>query len=354
MKNSFCQFLVFALLIYGSNINAQSDIDLEAIKKTVLEFPDSTEFSIAIIQDEKATYKGFRKIGDSIEAIHNEQTVFEIGSITKVFTSTLLTQMVIEDIIELDDYIDKSLGFKPKSKKTFTFQSLANHTSGLPRLPTNLNYLMNLNDPYQSYDEDTFNAYIKDEMVPLEGKEGQYQYSNLGAGLLAKLLCQIEGSNFNELLNKRIFGPLEMSRSTCLRKEVKGKLVEGRNTKGQITPYWSFNALAGAGAILSTTEDLSKFVMDQFDQNNEANLLSQTSTYNIDNHLNIGLGWHIFEKEGRQLHWHNGSTGGFSSYLIFEKEKQNAIVILANICGMHPKRGKIDQLAIELLTELNK
>ena len=112
--------------------------------------------------------------------------------------------------------------------------------------------------------------------------------------------------------------------------------------------------LAGAGAILSTVEDLSKFALAQFDKENNELILTQEPTFKVNDNMQIGLGWHILKGEtGRELIWHNGGTGGYTSSMGLDIENKNGIIILSNVSAFNEKMGNIDQLLFELIETLD-
>lgn len=100
-------------------------------------FPNKTQISIALVENGKARYYGLKRHNDSISPIHNYQNIFEIGSISKVFTSNLLARTVHTNKVNLEDPINDYLDLHFKNDIQISFQSLANHSSGLPRLPSN-------------------------------------------------------------------------------------------------------------------------------------------------------------------------------------------------------------------------
>ena len=179
-----------------------------------------------------------------------------------MFTSTLLSNFVIDQELKLDDKIQDYLDFKIKSKNGITFKELANHTSGLPRLPSNLNLLhVDQDNPYKDYDKEKLINYLTKE-VELNQEPGiKYEYSNLGAGILGFELASISKSSYESLLQEKIFTKYKMVNSTSVGENVKTKLVKGLKPNGKTTSNWDFDILAGCGAIFSTVEDLSKFAL---------------------------------------------------------------------------------------------
>ena len=324
------------------------------IAECVKSFPDNTEFSLALIENGEPVFWGLKRSGDTVIQVNNSTSIFEIGSITKVFTATLLTNFVMDEKLKLDDPLQKFFDFPIAANDTITLKQLANHTSGLPRLPTNLNLLLNPNNPYQTYDAQKLKEYLS-EQVTLAQKPGEtYDYSNLGAGLLGFILSESAGTSYEELLQTLIFKKYGMLSSTSLRSNVKQRLVKGLSATGSETPNWDFDALAGGGAILSSVEDLAKFAAAQFDAANKELLLTQDATFTVNDNMKIGLGWHILRLgANRSAIWHNGGTGGYSSSMALDTTNKCGVVILSNVSAFNPAKEKVDRLCFDLLGTLN-
>lgn len=334
----------------GLLTKAQSEIIFENTKV----FPNNTQLSIAIISNGKVSFYGIKKGRDTISTLNNQKSVFEIGSITKVFTTTLLANFVIDRKIKLNENINDYLKTPFKNDTKISFISLANHTSGLPRLPSNLNLTtVDPENPYKDYTEKELESYVTNELdLPNKGKN---QYSNLGAGLLGYTLSKIENVSFEYLLQNKIFSKYDMQNSTTDITEIKGDLVRGLNTDGEEVPNWKNPGLAGAGGILSTVEDLSKFATSQFEDSNKELKLTRVKTFEINNNMDIGLGWHILKAKSENLwYWHNGGTGGYSSSMVIEEKSKDGIVILSNVSAFNPNMGNIDKLCFELMKTLEK
>jgi len=332
--------------------NEQSELIFEKMKS----FPNNTELSISIIHKGEIKHIGIKRINDTIKINQNHQSVFEIGSISKVFTASLLSIFALEKKINLEDEIQDYFGFTIKTNSKITFKELANHTSGLPKLPSNLNlFSVDKNNPYKDYDSEKLVEYLKDE-IELKQKPGiKHEYSNLGAGILGYVLAEISKSTYENLLQERIFTKYEMHNSTTKRNKIKIKIVNGLNPKGKITTNWDFDALAGGGAILSTTEDLSKFALAQFDKENKELTLTQKPTFKVNEKMSIGLGWHILNRTNQnEVIWHNGGTGGYTSSMALDVKNKSGIIILSNVSALNTKKGNIDQLCFELIKTLDE
>lgn len=348
VQNEIKSNTVNALSTYPKEIS-------EIIFANVQNFPNNTQLSIAVISKDKVKYYGVIKTNDKLQEIENRNKVFEIGSITKVFTSTVLATLVNEGKIKLTDEINSFYPtLKFKNNIQLNFKDLANHTSGLPRLPDNLD-LSNQNNPYKDYGQNQIEHYLQDSLAIENTAQKKYAYSNLGAGLLGYTLGQSQGTSFQTLLQQKIFDQYQMKNSFVNSNNLADRLVKGQNAEGQIVPNWDFDVLFGAGGIISTTEDLAKFAQAQFDAKNTALALTRTPTFNINKDLKIGLAWHLLKSpNGKDVIWHNGGTGGYSSSMVVNVKDQSAVIVLSNLSAFHAKNNDIDKLSFELIGEEDK
>ena len=307
----------------------------EIILSKSKDFPNNTQLSIAIIQNGKTNYYGIIKVNDTIKPIENQNKIFEIGSITKVFTSSVLASLVTDKKLKLTDEINSFYPFTSKDNIKISFESLANHTSGLPRLPENLD-LTNETNPYKNYGKNEIDAYLKN-LLKLENEPSKtYSYSNLGAGILGYTLGLSQKTSFQKLLQKKIFDKYKMTNSFTSSQNLGEKLVKGLDKNGKILSNWDFDVLFGGGGILSTTEDLAKFATAQFNPKNTELILTRKPTFVINDKIKIGLGWHILKsKNNKDLYWHNGGTGGYSSSMAVNVEEKTAVIILSNISDIN-------------------
>ena len=323
----------------------------------IKEFPQNTQISIAFIENGRVLFYGLKRQNNTIINIDNQSSVFEIGSITKLFTATLLANYINDGTIDPEDHINNYLPFKLNDSIQISFKELANHTSGLPRIPSNLLMpaLFNTGNPYSNYSEDKLEKYLTGKAIVTDVSVKSFKYSNLGFGLLGYTLCKIENKSYNDLLNEKIFSKYEMLNSSTIRTELESRLVCGLNKKGNKTQNWDFASLESAGAILSTTEDLSRFAIAQFDELNRELAMTREKTYTIDEKGGIGLGWFISKLEsGDILYQHIGVTGGYSSAISINANNKTGIIILSNVSGFSKKMGNIESLCFDLLTTITK
>lgn len=282
-------------------------------------------------------------------------TLFEIGSITKTFTSLLLADMVIKGEVKLDDPISKYLpvGVVAPSRngREITFLDLATHTSGLPRMPSNIKPADPLN-PYKDYTVDKVFEYLNAHKLNFD-VGANYLYSNIGAGVLGQVLAVRAGKDYETLVRERILEPLGMSDTTItLSGNMTERFATPHDDKLKPTSPWDFTGLAGAGAIRSTARDMLKYAAAGLGLVKtplaQAMALTQEPRRVFENMgMALGLGWHLFQRRGALIVWHNGGTGGFRSYLGLCPKTGTGIVVLNNSSADLPGLG-LKQLVDEL------
>ena len=246
-----CIFLIVSLL-FASLRPMSATVDPQEIQKILKDAVDN-RLTVGIVagtidKDGKTIYS-FGKTGADGRAVDGD-SVFEIGSVTKTFTSTLLADMVTRGLVGLDDavakYLPKGVKVPTRGGKEITLLDLATHRSGLPRMPSNFNPA-DPDNPYADYTAGKLFKFLASYALPRD-IGASYEYSNLGAGLIGEALARKAGKSYEALLTERIFRPLKMSSSgIALRPEMAARLATGHST--QLTPVknWDLDALAGAG-----------------------------------------------------------------------------------------------------------
>lgn len=315
---------------------------------------------VGVFQKGKTYVKSYGELKPSAADTADGKLVYEIGSITKVFTGICLARMVKEEKAKLSDaipgYMPDSVKL-PEPLKKLTLLQLATHTSGLPRLPNNLfATVKKQDDPYVNYTAaDLLKAL---ESTKLEREPGKASvYSNLGMGLLGHLLAERAKKHYAELVQDTICKPLKMTDTTMtLSAEQNKRLLPGHEASGKPTGNWNFQVLAPTGGLRSTADDMLLFLEAHIKGVTEpldGQLKLAEQVHHKGSPHNMGLAWHITEFSlGLTAHWHNGGTGGYSSFLAYNKEKQCGVVLLINIS--EAASGKLDQLGIECLKLASK
>lgn len=328
----------------------QSQLIFDKIKV----FPNRTEMSLAIINNESITFFGIKRVNDTLIETYNSNRIFEIGSISKVFTSTILANFVLQNKVRLSTPIQQIVNYNIPLGKEISLIELANHTSGLPKQPTNMSWInTDYDNPYQNYNEQKLIDYITTQAELKQKPGSKYEYSNLGAGLLGYILTKSTKSTYEDLLQEYVFRKYQMTNSTTDKEKIQSQLINGLTPKGEITSNWGFDVLVGAGGIFSSVNDLSKFSQAQFNKENKELALTRKPTFIVNDTISLGLAWHLPKlKNGNELVFHNGGTGGYSSSMVLDIENKKGVVILSNISAYHKERNRVDELCFELLESL--
>jgi CubicO group peptidase (beta-lactamase class C family) len=260
-------------------------------------------------------------------------TVYEIGSITKTFTATLLARAVLSGRVTLDTAVAQLLpDFKIPSRggKEITLGDLATQHSGLPRLPSNLPG-KDPSNPYADYDAAKLRAFLASYALPRD-PGASYEYSNLGFGLLGYALARLEHTTYGVVTGEEIVEPLGMTMTgLAFTDAMRDHLAPGHDDAGKAAENWDFDALAGAGALRSTAHDMLRYLKANMgiDQSplSDAMKFAQQPRSNMAKTMRIGLAWITTDKG---IVWHNGGTGGYRSFLGFTADRRRGVVILSN------------------------
>jgi len=344
MKKLFVAIiLVLSLIIflvvrtYAQKIDypALNEIEnIESIAKPFMEDSHSHALSIGIIKNGKTEFYNFGSLTAKNQKAPTPQNIYEIGSITKTFTASLLVQMAEEGLVKLDDPISKYLPegiCDLEGDKVITLQDLSSHYSGLPRLASNFfPTVTDHSNPYLGYNKDHLYEYLK-TFKGVAREKRTVDYSNLGVELLGHILGLVTEQTLEEMYEERIFKPLEMNNTTItFDKNHLALLAKGHNEMGLITSNWDFPHFGGAGAIRSTTEDMLKYLQAQF--TNETNAKAHATRLTMGGPTKIGLGWITTPSQntGEEIVWHNGGTGGYRSFTGFIKNQNVGVIVLNN------------------------
>jgi CubicO group peptidase (beta-lactamase class C family) len=275
--------------------------------------------------------------GEADAAGFGAATLFEIGSISKVFTALILADMVAKGELALDTPAETLLpaGHRmPEHGRKITLADLASHVSGLPRLPDNL-APSDPADPYADYGEAQLLAFLDGHALS-RAPGAAWEYSNLGAGLLGYLLGRAAGSDYATVLRKRITEPLGMVDTMIeLPAAAEARLAPPLDAWLRPTKPWRMSVLAGAGGIRSTADDMLKFARAALEPHSplarpmQIALATTAPTDNL--RVEQVLGWQTVELgEGRRMLVHDGGTGGFRTSLALEPERGRAALVLMN------------------------
>jgi CubicO group peptidase (beta-lactamase class C family) len=229
--------------------------------------------------------------------------VFEIGSITKAFTASLLADMAARGDVRLDDpvakYLPSSAHVPSRNGKQITLVDLATQSSGLPRLPTNL-APRNPANPYADYSVEQLYAFLSGYELPRD-VGATYEYSNLGMGLLGHALALKAGTSYENLVNRLLLTPLGMRETAItLSPALRARLAPGHDGEGNVVPNWDLPTLAGAGALRSTALDMLMYLAANLDTTAKplARAMRETHTPRRDagGTCKSAFAWHILSR----------------------------------------------------------
>lgn len=323
--------------VAAADLQSVLDRDLaEALKSGELAPGTGAGVSIAVVEH------GVRRVFSYGAA--KQDSIFEIGSITKTFTGLVLSQMVEQGKVKFDEPVRELLPpgtvAKPAGNE-ITLLDLATQHSGLPRIPDNFKPA-DPSNPYADYGAPNLYAFVAQHGVAKPVDAG-FLYSNLGFGLLGQALSVHSGLSFPALLKEEVIDPLGLKDTTVsLSPAQQIRFVAGHDEHHHPAHAWDLDALAGAGAVRSTAADMLTYL--------EANLhpekLTRVAGSSVGDTLSaalvqshqlradampgtrIALAWLFVDKTGD--YWHNGATGGYSSYAFFNPKADYAAVVLLN------------------------
>ncbi|GAB3539745.1 serine hydrolase [Spirosoma fluminis] len=328
-----------AKVITNNPLRTALDRQVDAALRDYTTNTQTVGISVGILRNDSLFTYGYGETVKGTGRVPGKATIFEIGSISKTFTATLLADAVRRGLVKLDDpvsnYLPDSIPVLTYKGVAVTLKMLANHTSGLPRMASNWNTGtgFTIRNPYAVYTEPLlFSCLMKPKFRYRPGTN--YEYSNLATGLLGTILARQAGESYEQLLKRVISEPIGLQQTKItLNTGDSTNMAIGYDESGLITPNWTFQALAGAGAIRSTTADLLRYLQANLGKASSALVhdfeLTHQQTFNGKNPVEaIGLGWHIINRTGWL--WHNGGTGGFRSFIGFNPANKTGVVILTN------------------------
>lgn len=333
--------------------------------------------AIGIIhKDQNAQELYFGTLSGNNGNLPNGHSIFEIGSITKTFTATLLAQMILDGKISLEDKVEYYLPGDEVTMPawgdiTLTIEHLATHSASLPKAPRDSDQPLPPGfDPYDPYAAYT-TPYVYDYLTnycDLQCEPGTgLCYSNTGMGLLGHILGLIDQSSYEELVTREIFEPLGMHETSLFLTESQiTRLAPGHDDcLDSVQNYFANDIFQGAGFIKSTLGDMLIYLKAHMGLIEtplaEAMAMTQNPYFNLGGvtyddregyyNLSIGLAWHIdLLPEGYTFHNHGGRTNGYMAYIGFDLTNLTGVVILCN----HSCSGIILRFGEDLLKAVNK
>ncbi len=347
--------LLFTLALTGS-VLGQADAPLEKrVEQLAAPYIANglvAGMSIGVIRGDQQTTVHLGAAGQAGNT-PTDDTIYEIASISKVFTGLLLADAVTRNELRLDqpaqDLLPDGVKMPSLQDKPITLEQIATHRSGLPRLANNMPSLQSDN-PYVDYTSDLAHRFLNEHQLQRAPGE-KHEYSNFAFALLGHLLAEQAGTSYDDLLHDRVTTPLGMQDTgVAMTVSMQERLATPHGADGKVASQWQFADMPGAGGIHSSVRDMLRFSQANLnppqDQLGSAlNLAWKKHQEAGPGEFAMGLAWHIAGDGSTR--WHNGQTGGYHSMMMVNREARLAVIILANSATM-----EIDQLAGQIFQML--
>ena len=337
-----------------NTLTTDLDKKVEAVLQPFMFESKTVGLSIGVLKEGKTYFYNYGETKKDNGQIPSSKNLYEIGSISKTFTSLLLAKAVVEKKIALNDpvnkYLPKDIPVIKFGNDTLRIVHLSNHTSGLPPLPDNFG-ATDLVNPYKDYDDTKLHTYLK--TAKLSQKPGEkFEYCNLAVGLLGHILESVNKMSFEKMVTTFICSKAGMNNTRqLLIKRDSALFVQGYDVSILPQGQWDFKALAAAGCIRSNAEDMMKYAALQLGtddiQLQKAIYLSHQATFDA-GQQQIALNWFVQDWGWGKILFHNGQTGGYKSFLAINEKTKNAVIILSNTAVNN------DEIGVVILQYLDK
>jgi CubicO group peptidase (beta-lactamase class C family) len=325
-----------------------SDSAIRALTRPVVRVDGNIAIVIGLLEAD-----GTRRVLTVGDAPFDANTLFEIGSITKVFTGILLAEMAERGEVTLEqpvaELLPEDVTVPARNGREIRLIDLSTHSSGLPRMPDNFTPADWAN-PYADYDAAKMYEFLGSYQLPRD-IGASFEYSNLGVGLLGHSLARRGGLSYEELVTQRVLAPLGMT-STKIRLAMSdsARLARGHSATGQQVHNWDINALAGAGALRSSAHDMLTFLAANISPPatslGRAIKRSHMKRFSSSESNATALNWGIAEmRSGVRIIWHNGGTAGYRTFAGFDPDRRIAVVVLGN----RGDAAAVDRIGMHLL-----
>jgi CubicO group peptidase (beta-lactamase class C family) len=319
-------------------VHTPSDADIKAIlRRRILLEHQGVGMVVGVIDSRGRRVIAFGRSDASDPRPLDGKTVFEIGSISKVFTSLLLEEGVSRGELALDDpasrFAPKDVVIPQSGGRQITLADLSTHTSGLPDDDEDF-WGKNPDHPSAHYDVARLFRFVG--LAKLSHTPGTfYDYSSVGGSVLGQLLALKAGESYGQLVRDRITVPLGMN-ATTLAPLAGAPVAVGHNAALKIVPPFDAQAYDPAGGIRSTADDLLTLLGAELGYVKTPlapALRAQWSTVRrpaINPRIEVALGWHVTLRPEGEIVWHNGGTPGFRSFAGFNPKTGVGVVVLSN------------------------
>ena len=355
--------IILLLNFFNNQLISQSTQKSLNLNPLIDQFDENTHIEIGIYNNGSMETMAYQKAKSKSKKVNeNPDKMFEIGSITKIFTA-YLTHSLIESHpnVELNSKLKEiNLPFKIHKKNETKLIHLLNHTSNLPKMP--LNYIegmiLNFKNPYKIYTEKKVLKYYKRHKTKSNlGKK--FKYSNFGYGMLGIIISKLKTKPFKEIFKEEITNNLGLNNTQI-------GIVENDYPKlflkddESINCLWDLNKMESEGGGYSTISDLISFSekvinKDNIDERTKRILAAmEEETIKLNDKESIAIGWRIYTKQNNKILYHDGGSRGYKSFIGIDKERNLAVVILSQNCGLNKNNHAPKSLGMGILDQLTQ
>lgn len=379
-KVSFILPILGLLLLAGCKKEDSSELQFDTLEEELDYLADKyvkMGAAIGIVDTEQEVREFyFGSISSNKPISPDRHSVFEIGSITKTFTATLLAKAILDGKISLEEKLESLLPANEVSVPDWngtpiTLQHLVTHTSGLPRVPRDSNQPLppgyDPYDPYAAYTSAHVYEYLSTYCNLLSEPGTQYSYSNTGMGILGHVLGLNAATSYEEELSGEVLESLGLNETSLFLTEKQiTHLAPGHGDDlDSVKNYHANDIFQGAGFLKSSLNDMMIYLHVQMglseSELGEALELTHEILFEVGDvsyddregnyHLSLGMAWHMdVLPEGHTFYWHGGRTNGYMAYMAFDPGALTGAVILCN----QSKPGVIIRFGEDLLKAVNK
>ncbi|MGC1272153.1 MAG: serine hydrolase [Planctomycetaceae bacterium] len=319
--------------------------------------PENVGLVVGVLDGGESRVWGYGRVAQGSRKVPDGDTLFELASVGKTFTATVLADMHLRRELSWDDPLEEFLPdgvtVPRHGTREITLLDLATQTSGLPALPPNMRFGDPLN-PYADYTVEELYAGLGQITLPRPPGEGS-EYSNLGFGLLGHALARRADKSYEGLVVERICDPLGMASTRMTLDAALTSRLATPHDGGEPVPVWEDTTMPGAGSFLSTADDMLKYVAAHWEEPAEVGSDRHAALVRAMRETTrklrptdvpeqaVGLGWHIQSENALDIVWHNGGAGGSCSYVAFLNQPRVGVVVLSN------SRASVDELGRRVL-----
>lgn len=332
MKTSL-KFLAALLLLSNFCFGQEFSKKIDSIIKDNYNKNPEVGISVGFIKNNEEYFTAYGNLNAESQVPIDKKSIFEIASITKILTSNLIAQAVIDHKINTDDYIDN---FLPKAyvlhenlRNKIKISDLASHQSGLPDIDFAKLIALDPQQPVSNVTEKTLTTMINN---CTELKDyGIYRYSTVGYTLLGQILEKLYNKSYDEIIGNGIIQPLKMKNTLTKDFNVKNRTV-GHNPDGSIQEFFKWNVTAPAGLVKSNAADMVTFlkaVLNKETAVGKAAVITEKISYK-DQKRELGLGTNIVTDDKNTIYIKTGDSMGQSSIICYNRVKNWGIIILLN------------------------